>query len=177
MRSQNSDLELQLWAMLSACTCENTSRWHWAGTKARASLAYGYRSAHELSRSQLDAAGRHEGEYAARDGRGRHTSGPVYQHTSTCVCSCGRASVPVGGPPCRPPNRPSRLVMPLRALSLLLTPLPYSSSFRMFPLSSSPRLLRWRPVSLALLAAPSAQQPSCPVSLGPPPCPPCCPAS
>ena len=112
-----------------------------------------------------------------RGWRGRHTSGPVYQHTSTCVCSCGRASVPVGGPPCRPPNRASRLVMPLRALSLLLTPLPYSSSFRMFPLSSSPRLLRWRPVSLALLAAPSAQQPSCPVSLGPPPCPPCCPAS
>ena len=102
---------------------------------------------------------------------------PCISTPAHIYCSRGRASVPVGGPPCRPPNRASRLVMPLRALPLLLTPLPYSSSFRMFPLSSSPRLLRWRPVSLALLAAPSAQQPSCPVSLGPPPCPPCCPAS
>ena len=47
----------------------------WAGTKARASLAYGYRSAHELSRSQLDAAGRREGE-EGEEGEGDIRPGP-----------------------------------------------------------------------------------------------------
>ena len=62
-------------AILSAYTCGNTSRWHWAGTKARAGLAYGCRSAHALSRNQLDAAGRREGE-EGEEGEGDIRPGP-----------------------------------------------------------------------------------------------------
>ena len=80
-----------------------------------------------LSRTQLDAAGRREGEYAARDGRGRDmwarasTQQRVFMLAWTCFGPRRRAARLITG---EPPKRASRLVMHLRPLSLLLTP-PY----------------------------------------------------